>query len=81
MQQLFAAARLPDSGISEIAVNASLAFIEGAKPAASSVRLVQMACTHSAAMAVHLTGFGEPSVAIEVSLRWRPRQLDSSMCM
>lgn len=73
MQQLFAAARLPDSGISEIAVNASLAFIEGAKPAAS--------CTHSVAMAVHLTGFGEPSVAIEVSLRWRPRQLDSSMYM
>ena len=36
MQQLFAAARLPDSGISEIAVNASLAFIEGAKPAAIS---------------------------------------------
>ena len=30
-------------------------------------------------MAVHLTGFGEPSVVIEVSLRWRPRQLDSSM--
>ena len=36
LQQLFAAARLPDSGISEIAVNASLAFIEGAKPAAIS---------------------------------------------
>ena len=31
LQQL-AAARLPNSGISEIAVNASLAFIEGAKP-------------------------------------------------
>ena len=32
LQQLIAAARLPDSGISETAVNASLAFIEGAKP-------------------------------------------------
>src|SRR4051794_27634586 len=32
LQQLIAAARLPNSGISEIAVNASLAFIEGAKP-------------------------------------------------
>jgi hypothetical protein len=32
LQQLIAAARLPLSGISEIAVNASLAFIEGAKP-------------------------------------------------
>ena len=32
LQQLIAAARLPNSGICEIAVNASLAFIEGAKP-------------------------------------------------
>jgi hypothetical protein len=32
LQQLIAAARLPNSGISETAVNASLAFIEGAKP-------------------------------------------------
>ena len=32
VQQLIAAARLPNSGICEIAVNASLAFIEGAKP-------------------------------------------------
>jgi hypothetical protein len=30
IQQLIAAARLPNSGISEIAVNSSLAFIEGA---------------------------------------------------
>ena len=41
LQQLIAAARLPNSGISETALNASLAFIEG-----------QMACTHGAAMAV-----------------------------
>ena len=32
LYQLIAAARLPNSGICEIAVNASLAFIEGAKP-------------------------------------------------
>jgi hypothetical protein len=32
LYQLVAAARPPNSGISEIAVNASLAFIEGAKP-------------------------------------------------
>jgi hypothetical protein len=32
LQQLIAAARLPFSGLSETAVNASLAFIEGAKP-------------------------------------------------
>ena len=32
LQQLIAAARLPNSGISELAVNASLAFVEGAKP-------------------------------------------------
>jgi hypothetical protein len=32
LHQIIAAARLPNSGISEIAVNACLAFIEGAKP-------------------------------------------------
>jgi hypothetical protein len=37
LQRLIAAARLPNSGISEIAVNASLAFIEGAKPRALAV--------------------------------------------
>jgi hypothetical protein len=52
--QLIAAARLPGSGISEIAVNASLAFIEGAEPQdeVESALVIQMACTHSAAMAV-----------------------------
>jgi hypothetical protein len=54
LQQLIAAARLPNSGISEIAVNASLAFIEGAKPRdeLECALVIQMACTHSAAMAV-----------------------------
>ena len=54
LHQLIAAARLPNSGISEIAVNASLAFIEGAKPRdeIECALVIQMACTHSAAMAV-----------------------------
>ena len=54
LYQLIAAARLPDSGISEIAVNASLAFIEGAKPQdeMECALVIQMACTHTAAMAV-----------------------------
>ena len=54
LNQLIAAARLPGSGISEIAVNASLAFIEGAKPQGEveCALVIQMACTHSAAMAV-----------------------------
>src|SRR6266576_1737629 len=54
LQQLIAAARLPNSGISEIAVNASLAFIEGAKPQGEveCALVMQMACTHTAAMAV-----------------------------
>jgi hypothetical protein len=49
-----AAARLPYSGISEKAVNASLAFIEGAKPRdeIECALVIQMACTHTAAMAV-----------------------------
>ena len=52
--QLIAAARLPNSGISEIAVNASLAFIEGAKPQdeVECALVIQMACTHAVAMAV-----------------------------
>ena len=54
LAQLIAAARLPCSGISEIAVNASLAFIEGAKPRdeVECALVMQMACTHTAAMAV-----------------------------
>ena len=59
LQQLIAAARLPNSGICEIAVNASLAFIEGAKPRdeIECALVIQMARTHSAAMAV-LTRLG-----------------------
>jgi hypothetical protein len=42
------------TGISEIAVNAALAFIEGAKPReeVESALVIQMACTHTAAMTV-----------------------------
>jgi hypothetical protein len=54
LQQLIAAARLPNGGISEIAVNATLAFVEGAKPQneVESALVMQMGCTHAAAMAV-----------------------------
>jgi hypothetical protein len=52
--QLQAAARLPGSGISEIALNAALAMIEAAAPKdeIEGALAVQMACTHTAAMAV-----------------------------
>jgi putative tryptophan/tyrosine transport system substrate-binding protein len=52
--QLQSAARLPLSGISEIAVNAALAMIEAAAPRdeIEGALAVQMACTHTAAMAV-----------------------------
>jgi hypothetical protein len=52
--QLQAAARLPCSGISEIALNAALAMIEAAAPKdeIEGALAVQMACTHTAAMAV-----------------------------
>jgi hypothetical protein len=54
LYQLQAAARLPCSGISEIAVNAALAMIEAAAPRdeIEGALAVQMACTHTAAMAV-----------------------------
>jgi hypothetical protein len=48
------AARLPGGGISETAVNAAIAFVEGAKPRdeIEAALVIQMACAHSAAMAV-----------------------------
>lgn len=52
--QLQAAARLPNSGLSEIAVNAALALIEGEKPKGETecAIVVQMALIHSATTAV-----------------------------
>jgi hypothetical protein len=52
--QLQTAARLPNSGVSEIAVNAALSLIENAKPRdeLECALVIQMACTHSAAVAV-----------------------------
>ncbi len=52
--QIQAAARLPNSGLSEIAVNAALAVIEGEKPRGETecAIVIQMACIHSATMAV-----------------------------
>ncbi len=54
LQQLIAAARLPGSGISQIAVNAALAMIEAAGPKdeIEGALAVQLACTHTAAMGV-----------------------------
>src|SRR2546430_4284030 len=77
LYQLIAAARLPNSGISEIAVNASLALIEGAKPQGEieAALVLQMACTHAAAMAVLATiagGHGpDRSLALRVSAAGR----------
>ncbi|MBN8977669.1 MAG: hypothetical protein J0I08_14420 [Rhizobiales bacterium] len=52
--QLQTAARLPNGGISEIAVNSALSMIESAKPEdeVEAALIIQMACTHTAAMAV-----------------------------
>lgn len=52
--QLQAAARLPNSGLSEIAVNSALAMIESEQPRGETecAIVVQMACIHSATMAV-----------------------------
>lgn len=54
LYQLQGAARLPGSGISELAVNAALALIEAAAPKdeIEGALAIQMACTHTAAMAV-----------------------------
>jgi hypothetical protein len=77
LQQLIAAARLPNSGMSEIAVNASLALIEGAKPQGEieAALVLQMACTHAAAMAVLATiagGHGpDRSLALRASAAGR----------
>jgi hypothetical protein len=52
--QLQAAARLPNSGMSEIAVNAALAMIESEQPKGETecALVVQMAAVHAATMAV-----------------------------
>jgi len=52
--QLQAAARMPCSGVSEVGLNAALAMIEAAAPKdeVEGALAVQMACTHTAAMAV-----------------------------
>jgi hypothetical protein len=54
LHQLVMAARFPGGGLSETAVNAALAFIEGAKPRdeVEAALIIQMACTHSATMVV-----------------------------
>jgi hypothetical protein len=49
LYQLQAAARLPNSGVSEIAVNAALAMIESEQPKGETecAIVVQMACVRS----------------------------------
>jgi hypothetical protein len=67
LYQLQAAARLPNSGVSEVAVNAALAMIESEQPRGETecAIVVQMACVHAATMAVlgRLSGaYGDRSV-------------------
>jgi hypothetical protein len=52
--QLQSAARLPNGGVSETAVNAALSMIEAAKPEGEieAALIIQMTCTHAAALAV-----------------------------
>ena len=52
--QIQNASRLPCGGVSEIGVNAVLAFIEAAEPKneVEAALAIQMACTHAVAMAV-----------------------------
>jgi hypothetical protein len=54
LYQLQAAARLPNSGVSEIAVNSALSMIESEQPRNETecAIVIQMACVHSATMAV-----------------------------
>jgi len=54
LYQLQATARLPNSGVSEIAINAALSMIESEQPRNETecAIVVQMACVHSATMAV-----------------------------
>jgi hypothetical protein len=52
--QIQNASRMPSGGISEVGVNAVLAFIEAAEPKneIEAALAIQMACTHAVAMAV-----------------------------
>jgi hypothetical protein len=54
LHQLQGAAQFPGSGISEVGINAALAFIEGFAPRneVEASLAVQMACTHGATMSV-----------------------------
>jgi hypothetical protein len=69
--QLQGAARLPGGGISEIAVNSALAFIEAAQPRdeIEAALALQMACTHTAAMSVLATFAGGYSYGRDVPLK------------
>src|SRR5205823_4085005 len=77
LYQLIAAARLPNSGICEIAVNASLALVEGAKPQGEveGALVLQMACTHAASMAVLATFAGVHGIRRSQVSAARPESL------
>ena len=70
LAQLIAACRLPGTGISEVAVNAALAFIEGQRPRneLEAALVIQLACTHSATMnifsRIHGDYCGERTLAL-----------------
>lgn len=75
--QLQAAARHPDSGISEIAVNAALTFIESVQPQneMEAALAMQMACNHAATMTIlgrlNSPGGGERHIAAFASAATR----------
>jgi hypothetical protein len=75
--QLQAAARLPNSGLSETALNAALAMIENEQPRGETecAIVVQMATVHAASMVV-LGRVGGGLVVIVTSWRRQPRQAD-----
>jgi hypothetical protein len=72
LHQLQAAAQFPGSGISEVGINAALAFIEGFAPRneVEASLAVQMACTHGAAMSV--LGRLGPAGGLQIRGRCRP---------
>jgi hypothetical protein len=73
LAQLIGACRLPLGGISEVAVNAALALVEGQRPRdeVEAALVIQMACNHAAIMnifsRIHGDYCGERTLAIGAS--------------
>jgi hypothetical protein len=70
--QLQSAARLPNSGVSEIAVNSALAMIESEQPRNETecAIVVQMACVHAATMA----SLDDLAKLMAIAMSWQRRQ-------